>query len=250
MTDVQTNAYPYSHPAFTDDGEMFFYISDNDNAKDVESVTSYAVKNGNGYDNMGRVDTSEDNILADLDVVASGTKDNAFAAWVKQIESPKTEKGADISNDDLGMMFNATEIYVTSFNGTSWTTTRLTDNNVADMSPTVASYGNRAIVAWRSMSASSMPNEPRSFDGSIYNEGSHTFSNEGDSYYISSTFDLSLHTNPMLSFKVKCDYTDDWGQASVGHLHAQYSEDGGNTWFNIQGADDLCFTDWGAWHDV
>ena len=250
MTDVQTNAYPYSHPAFTDDGEMFFYISDNDNAKDVESVTSYAVKNGNGYDNMGRVDTSEDNVLADLDVVASGTKDNAFAAWVKQIESPKTEKGADITNDDLGMMFNATEIYVTSFNGTSWTTTRLTDNNVADMSPTVASHGNRAIVAWRSMSTSSMPNEARSFDGSIYNEGSHTFSNEGDSYYISSTFDLSQHTNPMLSFKVKCDYTDDWGQASVGHLHAQYSEDGGNTWVNIQGADDLCFTDWGAWHDV
>lgn len=54
----------------------------------------------------------------------------------------------------------------------------------------------------------------------------------------------------MLSFKVKCDYTDDGGRASVGHLHAQYSEDGGDTWVNIQGADNLWFTDWGAWHDV
>lgn len=31
-----------------------------------------------------------------------------------------------------------------------WTVERLTDNTVADMAPTVASYGNKAIVAWRS----------------------------------------------------------------------------------------------------
>ncbi|MBQ9511492.1 MAG: hypothetical protein IJR55_07370, partial [Clostridia bacterium] len=156
MTDVQTNAYPYSNPAFTDDGEMFLYISDNDNAQNAEGVVSYAVKNGNGYDNMGRIDTSEGNILADLDVVASGTKDNAFAAWVKQIEMPKMDIDADVTNDDLGMMFNATEVYAAIYNGTAWTTTRLTDNFVADMSPVVASYGDRAIVAWRSMYASSM----------------------------------------------------------------------------------------------
>ena len=156
LTDVQTNAYPYSHPAFTDDGEIFLYVSDNDNAEATESVASYAVKNGDGYENKGRVDTSEDNILADLDVVASGTKTNAFAAWVKQVEAPRMDKGAAVTNDDLGMMFNATEVYASAFNGTTWNTTRLTDNFIADMSPTVASRGNRAIVAWRSMNASSM----------------------------------------------------------------------------------------------
>ena len=156
LTDVQTNAYPYANPVFTDDGEMFLYISDNDNAAKAEGVASFAIKNGDGYDNMGRIDTSEGNILADLDVVASGTKDNAFAAWAKQIEMPKMEKGADVTNDDLGMMFNATEVYAAIYNGTAWTTTRLTDNFVADMSPVVASYGDRAIVAWRSMYASSM----------------------------------------------------------------------------------------------
>ena len=156
INDIQTNAYPYSHPAFTDDGEMFLYISDNNNAEKAEGVTSYAVKNVTGYDNMGRVDNSEENILEDLDVVASGTKDNAFAAWVKQIESPRMDKNASATNDDLGMMFNATEVYAGTYNGTQWTTERLTDNSVADMAPTVASYGNRAIIAWRSMSASSM----------------------------------------------------------------------------------------------
>jgi len=164
LTNVLTNAYPYSHPAFTDDGEMFLYVSDNDNANAVESVVSYAVKNGDGYENQERVDTSSNNVLADLDVVASGTKTNAFAAWVKQVESPKrADTDAEISNDELGMMFNATEIYTSYYNGTKWTTTRLTDNYVADMSPTVASYGSRAIVAWRSMNASSMT----SSDGDI-----------------------------------------------------------------------------------
>ena len=156
ITDIQTNAYPYSHPAFTDDGELFLYISDNNNSEKAEGVTSYAVRNGAGYDDMGRVDTSDDNILSDLDVVASGTKNNAFAAWVKQIEAPRMDRNAEATNDDLGMMFNATEVYAGTYNGTAWTTARLTDNNVADMAPTVASCGDRAIVAWRSMSASSM----------------------------------------------------------------------------------------------
>ena len=77
---------------------------------------------------MGRIDPSADNILADLDVVASGNKNNAFAAWVKQIEMPKKETIAEPLRDDFGMMLNATEVYAAAFDGTAWTTTRLTDN--------------------------------------------------------------------------------------------------------------------------
>ena len=102
------------------------------------------------------MDTSEDNVLADLDVVASGTKTNAFAAWVKQVETPQMEKRASVTNDDIGMMFNATEVYAASYNGTAWTTERLTENYVADMSPTMASSGSKAIVAWRSMNAATI----------------------------------------------------------------------------------------------
>ena len=157
MTDVQTNAYPYSNPVFTDDGEMFLYISDNNNSEEAEGVVSYAVKNGDGFENKERVDTSEDNVLSDIDVVASGTKDNAFAAWAKQVESPeRANKDAAVSNGELSQMFNATEIYASAYNGTKWTTERLTDNTIADMAPTVASYGNKAIVAWRSMNPSTL----------------------------------------------------------------------------------------------
>ena len=98
--------------------------------------------------------------------------------------------GAKATYDDLGIMTNSTEIYVgmyapkwevlryeTEIIGVTpvtypaeygynrkWTVERLTDNTVADMSPTVASYDGKAIVAWRSLSASQMPEDGSSDD--------------------------------------------------------------------------------------
>ncbi len=159
LTDVQTNAYPYSNPVFVDDGSMFLYISDNNNADELQTVVNFSVSNGIGYDEGTPIyDVTDENaILADSDVVASGTGGNIFAAWVKQMDSPEKEMNDQITNDDLGLMMNATEIYVGTYNGTAWTTTRLTDNNVADMAPTIASHGNKSIAAWRSLSATTMP---------------------------------------------------------------------------------------------
>ena len=51
----------------SDDGSILLYISDNDNPDAPEKVVCYAVKSGNSYTDMGRVDTAEDNILADTD---------------------------------------------------------------------------------------------------------------------------------------------------------------------------------------
>lgn len=164
MLMLDDNAYPYSNPVMTDDGSMYLYISDNNNPDKPESVICYAVKNGSGYTDMGRVDTSDGNILADSDVVASGTGDNAFAAWIKQMDSPDKEMHDSITYDDLGMMLNATEIYGGSYVNGEWTVQRLTDNTVADMAPTIASSGNKAIVAWRSLSATEMPEEESTQD--------------------------------------------------------------------------------------
>ena len=255
ITDVQTNSYPHSHPAFTDDGEMFLYISDNDNAQKVESVASYAIKNDNGYANKERIDTSSDNVLADLDVVASGTKDNAFAAWVKQVETPKGVNTTSVTNDELGMMFNATEIYAGLYNGTDWTTTRLTDNNVADMAPTVASSGNNAIVAWRSMNASALPD---SDDGILIDEdfennkipsgwSTSNWSVNDRALYTDSAsgtvdlpvFDLSASYSPRLSFKYK---TVNLFSIKKNQLKVQYSEDSGTTWIDL--TDAMISKDW------
>ena len=103
---LKDNAYPYSNPVLTDDGSMFLYISDNNNPDKPESVVCYAVKDGEGYNEIGRVDDSEDNtILADSDVVASGTGSNAFAAWVKQLDSPEKEMHDKATYDDRGSSY-------------------------------------------------------------------------------------------------------------------------------------------------
>ena len=164
MTELIKNAYPYSNPVFNDDGSMYLYISDNNNAKKPESVVHYAVKGADGYTDNGRVDISEGNILADADVVASGSGENTFAAWVKQMDSPDKEMKDKTTYDDLGMMMNATEIYASRYDGTEWKTEKLTNNTVADMAPTIASSGSKAIVAWRSLSATQMPEEGGSQD--------------------------------------------------------------------------------------
>ena len=159
-TDIQTNAYPYANPVLTDDGGMFLYLSDNDNSEQPQSTVSFAVNNGSGYEDNGAVDTNGTyRLLPDTGVVASGAGDKYFAAWVKQLESPDKEMKAKVSTDDLGMMMNATEVFAGRYDGRDWTVERLTDNTVGDMSPTVASSGNRAIVAWRSLSATEMPAE-------------------------------------------------------------------------------------------
>ena len=159
MTELYSNAYPYSNPVLTDDGNILLYLSDNNNSDAPESVVCYAIQNGDSYTDMGRVDNSENNILADTDAVISGTGNQAFAAWVKQMDSPEKEMHDEVTYDDLGMMLNATEIYASVYNGSEWTVQRLTENTDADMSPTIASSGNRAVVAWRSLSATEMPEE-------------------------------------------------------------------------------------------
>ena len=157
FNDVQTNAYPYANPVFTDDGSMFLYISDNDNARNLQSVVRYATRNGSGgYDDAGAVDTEAGAIPADSDVTVSGSGSSVFAAWTKQMESPNKEMHDKVNLDDLGIMLNATEIYTGRYDGTTWTVERLTDNQVADLAPTVSSTGDKAIVAWRSLSASSL----------------------------------------------------------------------------------------------
>ena len=165
FNNVQTNAYPYANPVFTDDGGMFLYISDNDNAEALQSVASYATKNAaGGYDNAGALDTAAGNILADSDVKVSGTGSNAFAAWTKQMESPDKEMHDKVNQDDLGIMLNASEIYTGRYDGAGWTVERLTENHVADLAPIVASAGDKAIVAWRSLSASSVSGDTASAD--------------------------------------------------------------------------------------
>ncbi len=160
---VQTNAYPYSNPVTTDDGQIMLYISDLDDPNSIRSSASFATANATSYDNKGAIASDlseEDQSVSDSFLTASGSGSQYFAAWVGQVDDLDVAPAQDVENSDTALMMNATEVYAAVYNGNGWNTTRMTKNDSADMSPSVSSSGDKAILAWRNISGSSF-----SFDG-------------------------------------------------------------------------------------
>ena len=104
--------------------------------------------------------------FGDSQLKLSGNEDFAAAVWVMQNQSLVKEAGEPITNNDLSLMSNSTEIMVSVYNGATdtWNTNRLTNNSAPDMAPAVATNGDKVLVAWRSVYASDSTN-PLDFNG-------------------------------------------------------------------------------------
>lgn len=165
---LQSNAYPYANPLVSDDGEMFIYLSDNNSESVWDTKASFAQKNAGKYADMGAIDSS--NGFGDSVVSFDGNKSFAAAAWVRQCEKIDKDAGDEINTSDIAIMTNGTEIMTAVYNGTNWVTERLTDNNTPDLAPQIASNGNKAIVAWRSVYSTdaAMPTEFQGKDTVLY----------------------------------------------------------------------------------
>ncbi len=158
---MQTNAYPYSEPLMTTDGEMMVYISDMNSTGLNDSAICFSLKSGGTFLEGEEIDSSE---YADLDAVVDGTTKGAAVAWTRVIIDDEYIAGGDVTANDVKKMTAGTEIMASIYDGTGFSTIRLTDNSTPDMSPAVASDGRRAIVAWRSLYAGDIDN-PLGFDG-------------------------------------------------------------------------------------
>lgn len=160
-TVIQSNAYPYSNPVLSTDGEMMVYLSDMDSYDIKDTSVCFSLKSGGAFLEGAEIDTSE---YADTDVVVDGTSSDAAAAWTRVITDMKLIEGSEATAEDIQNMLSCTEIMASIYNGTEFVTTRLTDNFMADMSPVVATNGEKTIVAWRSFYAGDI-DRPLSFDG-------------------------------------------------------------------------------------
>lgn len=161
ITAMQTNAYPYSNPVVTSDGELMVYISDM-NSEDIKDMSvCFSKKSGGLFPEGDEIDSSG---YADTDADVDGTADGAAAAWTRVINDEVYSEGSEASASDIQEMMAGTEIMGAIYDGSGFTTTRLTNNSVPDMSPAVASNGVNAIVAWRSLYAGDISN-PLDFDG-------------------------------------------------------------------------------------
>ena len=154
LESIQTNANPTSYPQLSDDGKVLAYINDVDSRSIYDSRAHFSTLTGGVYTTSQKIDDPTGFIgYGDTSVSLSGTKSFAAAAWVRMgTEIPNKDAADDVTLEEQNLLMNSTEIVASVYNGTTWTSTRLTDDGTPDLAPaTAVGDDGKAIVFWRSV---------------------------------------------------------------------------------------------------
>ena len=154
LKNIQTNANPTSYPQLSDDGKVLAYINDGNSSSIYGSRAHFSTLNGGVYSASSQIaDPTGFPGYGDTSVSLSGTDSFAAAAWVRMgTELPGKDAGDPVTLEEQNLLMNSTEIVVSVYDGTTWTSTRLTNDGTPDLAPATAVGGNgKAIVFWRSV---------------------------------------------------------------------------------------------------
>ena len=154
LKNIQTNANPTSYPQLSDDGKVLAYINDGDSSSIYGSRAHFSTLNGGVYSTSSQIDDpTEFPGYGDTSVSLSGTDSFAAAAWVRMgTELPGKDARDSVTLEEQNLLMNSTEIVASVYAGSTWTSTRLTNNGTPDLAPATAVGGDgRAIVFWRSV---------------------------------------------------------------------------------------------------
>lgn len=151
---IETNTYPYANPRIVGGGDKIVYLSDMNSADINKTRAVYATKSGDAYVGEGGAGKvlNADAGFGDTQLDTGYDGSLTVAAWVRRMVDNGKTAGQTLSNIDQMVSLNGTEIYASVIDGTGDpVTTRLTDNTGADVAPTTAVRGQKAMVAWRSV---------------------------------------------------------------------------------------------------
>ena len=154
LENIQTNANPTSYPQLSDDGKVLAYINDGNSSSIYDSRAHFSTLNGSGYSVSSKIDNPTGfSGYGDTSVSLSGTDSFAAAAWVRMgTDLPGKNAGDPVTLEEQNLLMNGTEIVVSVYDGTTWTSTRLTNDGTPDLAPATAVGGDgKAIVFWRSV---------------------------------------------------------------------------------------------------
>ena len=154
LENIQTNANPTSYPQLSDDGKVLAYINDGNSSSIYDSRAHFSTLNGGIYTPSSEINVpTEFPGYGDTSVSLSGTGSFAAAAWVRMgTDLPGKNAGDPVTLEEQNLLMNSTEIVVSVYNGTTWTSTRLTNDGTPDLAPATAVGGDgKAIVFWRSV---------------------------------------------------------------------------------------------------
>ena len=154
LENIQTNANPTSYPQLSDDGKVLAYINDGNSSSIYDSRAHFSTLNGGVYTPSSEIDApTEFPGYGDTSVSLSGTGSFAAAAWVRMgTDLPGKNAGDAVTLEEQNLLMNNTEIVVSVYNGSTWTSTRLTNDGTPDLAPATAVGGDgKAIVFWRNV---------------------------------------------------------------------------------------------------
>ena len=154
LENIQTNANPTSYPQLSDDGKVLAYINDGNSSSIYDSRAHFSTLNGSVYSTSSKIDDPTGfSGYGDTSVSLSGTGSFAAAAWVRMgTDLPGKNAGDPVTLEEQNLLMNSTEIVASVYNGTTWTSTRLTNDGTPDLAPATAVGGDgKAIVFWRSV---------------------------------------------------------------------------------------------------
>ena len=154
LENIQTNANPTSYPQLSDDGKVLAYINDVDSSDIYASRAHFSTLNSGVYTTSQKIDDPAGFTgYGDTSVSLSGTGSFAAAAWVRMgTDLPGKNAGDPVTLEEQNLLMNSTEIVASVYNGTAWTSTRLTNDGTPDLAPATAVGGDgKAIVFWRSV---------------------------------------------------------------------------------------------------
>ena len=154
LKNIQTNANPTSYPQLSDDGTVLAYINDGDSSSIYDSRAHFSTLNGGVYTPSSEIDAPTGFPgYGDTSVSLSGTGSFAAAAWVRMgTDLPGKNAGDAVTLEEQNLLMNSTEIVVSVYNGSTWTSTRLTNDGTPDLAPATAVGGDgKAIVFWRNV---------------------------------------------------------------------------------------------------
>lgn len=154
LQNIQSNANPTSYPQLSDDGKVLAYINDGDNSDIYASRAHFSTLTDGVYSRSNPIgDPTGFTGYGDTSVSLSGTESFAAAAWVRMgTEIPNKNAADAVTLEEQNLLMNSTEIVVSVYNGTTWTSTRLTKDGTPDLAPATAVGGDgKAIVFWRSV---------------------------------------------------------------------------------------------------
>ena len=154
LENIQTNANPTSYPQLSDDGKVLAYINDGDSSSIYDSRAHFSTLKGGVYSTSIKIDDPTGFPgSGDTSVSLSGTGSFAAAAWVRMgTDLPGKNAGDPVTLEEQNLLMNSTEIVASVYNGSTWTSTRLTNDGTPDLAPATAMGGDgKAIVFWRSV---------------------------------------------------------------------------------------------------